>query len=410
MLKILLKKIVVLTIGLPLVFFIRFFSLVIPIRLGYFYVERIGHFAKDVELYLAEKTLNSQIKTIDLFFIGGKSSNSFLLKLVKRKITANRLVSIMHTANKLLPNNEKYEYIPHVEKQENTSDLKGLLPKTKPHLSFTDKEDKTANAFLKSIGCNKKFVCLSVRDSAYLKETFPDNNFSYHNYRDSEIETYISSIEYLLENDFFVIRMGKIVNDSLDIKHDNFLDYASSDLKNDFLDIWLMANCEFCISTSTGLDEIADIFRAPIVYVNALPIANYSSWNPGCIWTPKTIVSKKDMMPISIDGLINTGAIGLPERGDYQALLDEKDLTYINNTEDEILDGVIEMVTKLNGEWEYSHKRKARQKAFWEKLKTWKNFKKYHNAHQEQPIGIISDTYLEKNKDWFFYKKDFINS
>jgi len=405
MLKILLKKIVVLTIGLPLVFFIRFFSLVIPIRLGYFYVERIGHFAKDAELYLAEKTLNSHIKTIDLFFMGGKSSNSFLLKLVKRKITVNRLVSIIHTANKLLPNNKKYEYIPHVEKQGNTADLKGLLPKTKPHLSFTNKEDKTANAFLKSIDCNKKFVCLSIRDSAYLKETFPDINFSYHNYRDSEVETYISSIEYLLENDFFVIRMGKIVNDSLDIKHDNFLDYASSDLKNDFLDIWLMANCEFCISTSTGLDEIADIFRVPIVYVNALAIANYSSWNPGCIWTPKTIVSKKDMMPISIDRLINTGAIGFPERGDYQALLDEKDLTYINNTEDEILDGVIEMVTKLNGEWEYSHKRKERQKVFWDKFKTWQNFKKYHNVHQEEPIGIISDTYLEKNKDWFFDKK-----
>jgi putative glycosyltransferase (TIGR04372 family) len=388
----------------------RFISPLKLIRVGYFYGARIGHFAKDVELYLAEKSINPNIKTIDLFFIGGVVSNNYLLKLIKRKVIVNKFVAILFFANKLLPNNEKYELIPHVEKTGNTSDLKGFLPRTKPHLSFTDKENKTANAFLKSIGCNKKFVCLSVRDSAYLKETFPDNNFSYHNYRDSEIETYISSIEYLLENDFFVIRMGKIVNDSLDIKHDNFLDYASSDLKNDFLDIWLMANCEFCISTSTGLDEIADIFRAPIVYVNALAIANYSSWNPGCIWTPKTIVSKKDMMPISIDGLINTGAIGFPERGDYQALLDEKDLTYINNTEDEILDSVVEMVTKLNGEWEYSHKRKARQKVFWEKLKTWKNFKKYHNAHQEQPIGIISDTYLEKNKDWFFYKKDFINS
>lgn len=403
MLKILLKKIVVLTIGLPLVFFIRFFSLVIPIRLGYFYGERIGHFAKDAELYLAEKTLNSHIKTIDLFFIGGKSSNSFLLKLVKRKITVNRLVSIIHTANKLLPNNEKYEYIPHVEKQGNTSDLKGLLPKTKPHLSFTDKENKTANAFLKSIGCNKKFVCLSIRDSAYLKETFPDNNFSYHNYRDSEIETYISSIEYLLENDFFVIRMGKIVNDSLDIKHDNFLDYALSNHKNDFLDIWLMANCSFCISTSTGLDEVSDIFRVPIVYVNALAIANYSSWNKGCIWTPKTIVSKKSMAPLSVDELIATGAIGMPEKGTYQELLDKNNLTYIDNTADEILNSVSEMLLKFNNQWEYSHQRQDRQKLFWKKLQTWPFFKKYHNINQEEPIGIISDTYLEKNKDWFFY-------
>jgi len=397
------KIFLVVVFGIPLCIIMRFISPLKLIRVGYFYGARIGHFAKDVELYLAEKTLNYNIKTIDLFFIGGEVSNNYLLKLIKRKVIVNKFVAILFFANKLLPNNEKYELIPHAEKTGNTSDLKGFLPKTKPHLSFTDKEDKTANAFLKSIGCNKKFVCLSIRDSAYLKETFPHNNFSYHNYRDSEVETYISSIEYLLENDFFVIRMGKIVNDSLDIKHDNFLDYALSNHKNEFLDIWLMANCSFCISTSTGLDEVSDIFRVPIVYVNALAIANYSSWNKGCIWTPKTIVSKKNMAPLSVDELIATGAIGIPEKGTYQELLDKNNLTYIDNTADEILSSVSEMLLKFNNQWEYSHQRQDRQKLFWKKLQTWPFFKKYHNINQEEPIGIISDTYLEKNKDWFFY-------
>lgn len=401
MYKKILKKIIVIIFGLPFVFIIRIFSPILKIKIGFFYGERIGHLSQDAEIYLAEKSLNLFEKSYEFFFIGGKVSNKFLVTLIKRKIFISSFVSLIYSANRLIKGYEKYEYIPAVIRNYGSRDLSGVLPKTKPHLEFIKEENYKGKDFLKKIGCNKKFICLSIRDSAYLTNSFPENDFTYHDYRDSDINTYKKAINYLIDKDYFIIRMGKMVNDEFDITNSNFFDYAVSDKKEDFLDIWLMANCEFCVSTSTGLDNVSDIFRVPIVYVNALAHANFSSWNPRCIWVPKKIISKHDNKELSLNELIQNGAIGFPEKGTFQEVLDKNNLTFINNSEDEILDGVIEMHKKLNGIWKNSIEIENRQKVFWNRLKTWNRFKFNHNIKQDNPIGIISDTYLEKNKEWF---------
>lgn len=401
MLKILLKKIVVLTIGLPLVFFIRFFSLVIPIRLGYFYGARIGHFANDVGQYLAEKNFYN-IGSLDFFFIGGNISNRFFLKLVKRKVYINKFFMILYEANRMLPNHYKYEVLVGSSKSAGlTADLRGLENKTGVNLDFNEQEHIQASKFLKEVGCNDKFICLSVRDSAYLERTFPEADFTYHEYRDSDIETYKKTIHYLLDKNYYVFRMGKIVKEPLKIEHPNFLDYASSKHRCDFLDVWLMANCYFCISTATGLDEIARVFRKPINYVNAVPIGHFPSSYPGCIWTPKTIISKDNMKKLSLNEIILNGSIDFPESGSYKSNLDSKNLKLIDNTEDEILESTIEMHEKLNDEWNFTKEHEEIQRLFWKKLETWSNFNSYHNNNQEDRVGIISDYYLKKNTDWF---------
>lgn len=396
------KLILIIFIGVPICILIRLIMPFKIVRFGYIYGERIGHFAKDVELYLSERDLNQE-NFFDFFFIGGKPANIFFLKLIKRKLVIHKFFAILYYANKFLPNYKKHEIIVNSSKSAGlTSDTKSLLSKTKTHLKFTEAENKEAKQFLKRIGSYNKFVCLNIRDSAYLRKSFPEIDFTYHDYRDSDISNYKKAVEYLLDNDYFVIRMGKVVEKSLDINHSNFFDYAVSSLKSDFLDIWLMSNCNFCISTSNGLDEISDIFRRPISYVNALPIGNFSSWNKGCIWTPKTIVTKDDLRPLSLNELIETGLIGTPDKGHYVDLFKRNNLTYLNNTEDEILANVIEMDNILSKGIKYSEESQLRQKLFWDSLKKWNNFDKYHDVNQNDPVGRISDSYLANQKDSFF--------
>ena len=54
--------------------------------------------------------------------------------------------------------------------------------------------------------------------------------------------------------------------------NENYFEYASWTKKNDFADIWLMANCYFCITTISGLDEVCVAFRKPLAQVNFLPL------------------------------------------------------------------------------------------------------------------------------------------
>ena len=75
-------------------------------------------------------------------------------------------------------------------------DLFNLLDKTPPNLSFTSKEESEGLAFLASLGLkpNDKFVCLNVRDNAYLD--YQSSNagarvdWSYHDYRNCDINNY----------------------------------------------------------------------------------------------------------------------------------------------------------------------------------------------------------------------------
>ena len=55
-----------------------------------------------------------------------------------------------------------------------------------------------------------KFVCLIVRDREYLEKTYPGRNWSYHNFRDTNVENYREAVIALVEKGYFVFRMGKI--------------------------------------------------------------------------------------------------------------------------------------------------------------------------------------------------------
>ena len=96
---------------------------------------------------------------------------------------------------------------------------------------------------------------------------------------------------FLAERGYMVFRMGKIVEKPFNLDHPLILDYANSTYRSDFLDIWLLANCFFCISTGVGLEEVARIFRKPIVNVNYLPLSNFVSYSQ-CISVPKHLVWK----------------------------------------------------------------------------------------------------------------------
>ena len=68
-------------------------------------------------------------------------------------------------------------------------------------------------SFLKNIGINNndKIILLYVRDSSYLKKTFPDKDFSYHDFRDTDVKNYIDAINYATSRGYYVFRMGAVV-------------------------------------------------------------------------------------------------------------------------------------------------------------------------------------------------------
>ena len=74
------------------------------------------------------------------------------------------------------------------------------------------------------------FVCLHIRDSAYLAAVTnalgeKADYWDYHSYRNSDIDNCREAIVYLIERNYWVFRMGKVVEKPLLIGHKNFIDY-----------------------------------------------------------------------------------------------------------------------------------------------------------------------------------------
>ena len=79
-------------------------------------------------------------------------------------------------------------------------------------LKLTEEEIIKGQSKLKDFGIpkNAKIVCITCRDSIYLKKKFPKKNFDYHSYRDANINHYIPAIKFLISKGFYVIRLGRI--------------------------------------------------------------------------------------------------------------------------------------------------------------------------------------------------------
>ena len=102
----------------------------------------------------------------------------------------------------------------------------------------------------------------------YKNDENRNNYFNDGNYRNSDINNYIESINFLINQDYYVIRMGDSNSKKINFNHKKFLDYSKSDLKEDIMDFYLIKKCAFYIGTQSGIIDIAYMFNKPVFTTN----------------------------------------------------------------------------------------------------------------------------------------------
>jgi putative glycosyltransferase (TIGR04372 family) len=305
--------------------------------------------------------------------------------LLEQHLFVQGWVEPLFFANDWLPGGDQHKILPAVITC-GSRDKDGLFQRAKAQLTFTEAENQMAISFLKSIGVkNEKIVCLIARDSAYLK------NADYHNYRDVYISTFKEAALALAKKGYWVFRMGKIVHEPFKSDHPHILDYANSKFRSDFLDIWLMANCYFCISSGTGLDEVARIFRRPAVYVNYLTTSGLVTYDH-VITTPKHLVWQETNRRLTLFEHLTHAYSRTKQYKNAKILV--KGLTV-----KEILQAVLEMEARLSGSWEESEEDRQLQGKFWEIFRSsHQDFNKFHDIiHPEARVGAH---FLRNNPEW----------
>jgi putative glycosyltransferase (TIGR04372 family) len=297
---------------------------------------------------------------IDIFYMAYEPiCNQQLAIMWKRviRIAPAWLLAPIDKFNRIIPGGYLHEI---GNNSQSDRDIHNLMERLGPHLEFTTQEERHGEACLRAMGIpvNQLFICLNIRDSAYLSGP----GWDYHNYRDSKVENYVLTAEALAERGFFVIRMGAKVHSPMNSTNPKVIDYATNGMRSDFMDIYLGAKCHFAISTQSGWDCVPYIFRKPICYVNALPIGYFMTFQKKVLYITKRHKLKTSQKELSLTEIFNFGVGYSLNSSEYES----KGIELVENSPEEILDVAIEMLERLNGSW-YSHPDEdSLQRRFWQ--------------------------------------------
>jgi len=197
------------------------------------------------------------------------------------------------------------------------------------------------------------FVCLHVREAG-----FKDGISSQSAYRNADIETYLLAMKNIVARGGWVIRMGNPTMKPLPIM-EHVIDYAHSELRSDWMEVFLCAQCRFLINTSSGVGAVTASFGVPLVLTNYMPTCAllYSSRD---LFIPKLCRSVDQQRYLTFEELMSSPVSTSVLQHQY----DYMNLKVVDNSPEEINDLVTEMLDRLDGTLVYSAEDERLQERF----------------------------------------------
>jgi putative glycosyltransferase (TIGR04372 family) len=338
---------------------IRLMRPFLVIRYSSLNASRVGHLSLDPELATAEAecgvgTPNRPFLDIWYVWTGPFGvSNQFLLNMWKRSIRVGPRVLCyrIDQVSRLLPFGSAHvipirKAIPGTLDHQ-AGDIHGCLQKTAPHISFQAREINKCWNDLAEVGVdqNSRFVCLLVRDSRY-QQTLDEVGFEGHNFRNSSIDSYVEAITALCNRKIHVFRMGAVRQDPLKIESPYFVDYSSNGMRTEMLDIFLSSRCQFFITTSTGLDGVARVFRRPHVKTNLSQIEGLQLSMPGLVILKQFFLTSENRY-LNLSEIFERNLHKLIDGAD----LDKQGVVLHANSPSDIASVAMELDERMRGKW-----------------------------------------------------------
>lgn len=217
-----------------------------------------------------------------------------------------------------------------------------------PLLTLTDLDHERGWDCLQRLGVPPEawFVGLHVRHTGF------------GNVRDSDISTYRLAIESIVARGGWVIRMGNPSMPPLP-PMPKVIDYSHSEVRSDWMDVFLWARCRFFIGTRSGPAHVPPTFGVPCVLTNAFPVVTPIPYRQN-IGIFKLYWSEAEERYLTFREAF-ASRVELAESADYLASVG---IRQVDNTPEEINGVVLEMLERLEGTLTYSDEDEQLQARF----------------------------------------------
>lgn len=337
---------------------------IIQIRLGLLRSDRLGHFAMNHEIFLADDECtptNKRVSNFDIYFFGHVPVCNTQLGLMWQRRLRIWNNPLLYPCSLILRSSKIFNRHVCGEPTYLDRDVNLSLTRTSPSISFLDHEEVLGNRILEDLGVpsGAQFVCLSVRDSAYTAQLgFGD--LSYHDIRNADVDNYLLAANALTERGLYVLRMGKTVSKCFDTPNSMVIDYAMSIHRSDLMDVFLAKNCVFAMGTSNGFLALPLLFRRPYLETDLPTLGWIYSYSDRSLSLAKSFFNISSGQNLTLTEILKS-PVAFSNRKDT---FDLNGIRLIDNTPEEIRDAAIEMFERVDNSITYSFNDRVLQDKF----------------------------------------------
>lgn len=182
------------------------------------------------------------------------------------------------------------------------------------------------------------FVCVHVREPGFSRTDEPA-----HAHRNADPRAVRTAMEEIVRRDGWCVRMGDPSMTPLE-PMSGLIDYAHHPLRSDRLDVALCARAKFFLGNTSGLALVSSVFGVPSALVNLIPLSTMP-YLPNDLGIPKLLRS-------AVDGRVLSFAEALASpvgNFRYARLYSDAGLEPVENSAEEILELVEEMLDRIDG-------------------------------------------------------------
>ena len=226
-----------------------------------------------------------------------------------------------------------------------------------PLLRLTGAHRRRGRESLEALGMpgDAWFVSLHVRGSGYHQEAAM---WDHNAYRNAPIEDYLPAIEAITARGGWVVRLGDPSMKPLP-PMERVIDYVHTEVRSDWMDVFLCADARFFIGTCSGPFAVAFIFGVPIVGTN---------WFPMAYWTYSTrdIMVHKLLRRVTDGRYLNIRESSRPPLPGmhWPQYYEDHGLEVVDNSPEDIRGAVVEMLDRFDETLEYSAADEDRQRRY----------------------------------------------
>ena len=287
---------------------LRILRPVVKVELCIVAFHRFGHLALEPEIYLGELEIRAAQRdrrrfpiTVQWWSLGPKKLQANRYLATKWKQVIRVLPSWWINALHSVGTNISVLRLagPHMSIRGSLNSL----DRTDAQLELTNTEIAEGMSQLRAIGIDpdKPYVCLIVRDGGYYASLGEKESDGY-SFLNFDISTFEQAALSLVQRGYQVIRMGAGSAATFGAGHSSVIDYANSNLRSEFLDIYIAATCSFAVSTQTGPDAVCLAFRRPVCYIDVTRYSQFffgtklAWWSPAELWQGDSRLTLRDIL------------------------------------------------------------------------------------------------------------------